>query len=153
MFESSIHHRLTFLIAAVAFHCLLIEGVSAQPSNVVATVHVEVNGNDEKVKNRLLSGLSNKLRSLQGVEVTDSNPAFRIRIIAAPIKTQEGKIVGHSLSVVVTKPDKKGKSQESKETLLLHTVLSANDADMQAIVDQLIADIDVKYIEPLRKKK
>jgi hypothetical protein len=157
----------TFLggIFGVALLSLTVQAEDISSFRFSAKVKVRVSAN-ENIKGSVGSYINRELRSLNDVELVDSNPEWEINVLAMETKTVSGYKSGFVLStVIINRFDNQMllaalpqnyKEAASKMTSSLwwypdHWVITGSTDDLHKLCKEIVADFDTKHLEESRK--
>jgi hypothetical protein len=117
--------------------CLFACGLSAETPLIRLSIQVK---SDNVDNGRMVSALSHELRKLDGVSVTDTQPAFKISCGVIPITPSDSNMtVGYASSVAVTSID---------DRFIAHFVLT--DSTIGKLAHRIAIGLDGAVIEQMR---
>jgi hypothetical protein len=121
--------------------CLFAGDLSADTPLIRVSVHSA--SPDNGADARMLSALSHEFRKLDGVSVTDTQPALKISCGVIKIPTAERetrRIAGYASSVAITSID---------DRFITHFVFTDNTID--SLARRIAIAVDAGVIEPMRR--
>jgi hypothetical protein len=130
-------------------------------------VAVNVSGENEAQTNLITSYLTRELRALHDVEVTDSNPTYKIDIVALTLANRGNVHTGNAISILVSlcPGDYEwalSKSLNAEYRKIIATTISkmvtieddklivGADDDLPGQMVRFVADFDTKSLQPAR---
>lgn len=155
---------LSFLFVLVVYNVSAIAADNS-PQRFTSRVKITV-GSSDKIKDSVRSYLNRELRSLNDVELVDTDPEWEIDVIAMELKTTSGRTPGVVLSIVIglyydkaemaniIKPlyaDSFLQKPNGLQVAYWH-LLQVDSADnLQKMCKEFIATFDSQYLETGRK--
>lgn len=138
---------------------------------VSCRVQVVVTAN-QRIAGSISSYIKRELRSLHDVVITDNNPQYNFRIVAAELELDRGTEIGVGISCVITEsltldafvnmlevrfPEcridwdvLKDRCKDQTE-ILLHKVIYTPHEGLRKTCERLVADFDITVLEAHRK--
>jgi hypothetical protein len=120
--------------------CLLACDLSADTPQIRLSVQAQGEHGDDA---RMVSALSHEFRKLDGVSVTDTQPALKVTCVVIPLTaTRAGDKIrtGYACSVAVVGAD---------DHLITHLVQAA--ATIESLAHEIAVDLDGSVIEEMRR--
>lgn len=119
-------------------------------------VEVSVEDGDENFKNLVQSYLNRELRSLNDVELVETNPEWELHVIALETKYTNGdKDGGVVLSVVLLHQWRNGNDTEQEDlhrkAFATHWLRTGPLESLQGHCKGVVISFDTKYLEVFRK--
>jgi len=112
--------------------------LSADVPQIRISVDAQGNKGDDT---RMVSALSHEFRKLDGVSVTDTQPALKITCVVIPLTQDGGKTrTGYACSVAVIRAD---------DQTITHRVQV--DATIDSLAHAIAVDLDGSVIEEMRR--
>jgi hypothetical protein len=152
------------IILAAAIFLMTLLPIQAQEIKKQAAsikISVKILG-DKNVRNLVKSFIGRELRALKGVEITDNDPDWVLRLVTVEVKLKDGVQTGFGISGVVLKPfksdvltpllDKRFINRGHTLTADLHSIRKhmvniGPTEDIQKICKKIVADLDNEYLE------
>jgi len=136
MKSTTIPMRILLIIASLLI-CSFPCNLSADTPQIRVSVETRGLDNDDP---RMLSALLREFRKLDGVVVTDTQPALKITCNVLRAHTEDGRFVGYACSTALT---------DANNYLIAHTVHKASTIDMLA--HAIALEADGEFIEQMRR--
>lgn len=156
---------------ALLLTLLLCQEATALEFQQKVQVEVWCRDGDGGLVSRIRSIVTNRLRQLDGIEVSEEDPEFKIELIAQEIEVGARQSVV-ALSVIITAPlgdlfskmvaekvvGEQGLIQknfqellEGREKVFLHQLRFCVDDGLDSELSELVAEFDLEILEPLRR--
>ena len=118
--------------------------------NDTITINVTVLASDDNIKNVILSGFKNELRSKNHILITKDNPEFMLCVNTADIKN-DNKIIGIAMSSVLTRRIKTEDGRDADEILVnLVNSVDNNAEKIKSKCVEIVSRFDVNYFDKIR---
>src|SRR5882724_6724429 len=123
---------------------LLIWSFACNLSADVPQIRISVDAQGDKGDDtRMVSALSHEFRKLDGVSVTDTQPALKVTCVVIPLTVTQGggkTRSGYAVSVAVVGAD---------DHLITHLVQA--DRTIEGLAHEIVVDLDGSVIEEMRR--
>ncbi len=165
-----LHNQKLFFLTIFTVFGFLLDGYAQEtPDKFQCRVAVKFSGNDE-LKVLASSYINKSLRSLGDVTIVDDGALINISIVGLKNRTESGKALGYTLSVVITKRlnfhylvdalknkfDKRFIELAEEDTnnryeLIDHIIYTTSADSLKSTCEEIVAQIDSETIEKERK--